>query len=70
MRNRQAQQCIMGHIFPIFERRQVSKAMEQAEYDTSFSKSPARNAPCPCGSGQKWKYCILGSHQPDVLISQ
>ena len=56
MRNRQAQQCIMGHIFPIFERRQVSKAMEQAEYDTSFSKSPARNAPCPCGSGQKWKY--------------
>jgi preprotein translocase subunit SecA len=21
------------------------------------SKEPARNAPCPCGSGKKYKFC-------------
>jgi preprotein translocase subunit SecA len=25
------------------------------------SKEPSRNAPCPCGSGKKYKFCHGGS---------
>ena len=35
----------------------VSRAMQDVEYDTTFSKSPGRNQLCPCGSGQKYKHC-------------
>ncbi|MCV2488615.1 SEC-C metal-binding domain-containing protein [Geodermatophilus sp. YIM 151500] len=26
------------------------------------TKEPARNAPCPCGSGKKYKFCHGASH--------
>lgn len=26
---------------------------------------PARNDPCPCGSGTKWKRCCGGAERPD-----
>jgi SEC-C motif len=36
----------------------VSRAMQDAVYDTSFTKvGVGRNQPCPCGSGQKFKHC-------------
>ena len=57
MRNCQAKQSVVGHVYPIFQRVRPSKAMEEAHYDTTFSKSPARNAPCPCRSGVKYKFC-------------
>ena len=27
------------------------------------TKKTPRNAPCPCGSGRKYKYCCLGKEQ-------
>ena len=59
MRNHQSQQTSVGHVYSTFERVKLSKAMEEVHYDTRFSKSPARNSLCRCGSGKKFKHCCI-----------
>lgn len=38
--------------------------MEGCGIQRQMSKEPGRNAPCPCGSGKKWKKCCRGLPLP------
>ena len=42
---------------PMHENRQEAEAENSAGGGSKPQKKPARNAPCPCGSGKKYKHC-------------
>ncbi|WP_241201379.1 SEC-C metal-binding domain-containing protein, partial [Campylobacter fetus] len=37
--------------------RALEKMQDEANLQNKFEKKPARNEPCPCGSGKKYKDC-------------
>jgi preprotein translocase subunit SecA len=42
----------------------------EEEIETKFEKKVARNEPCPCGSGKKYKQCCGKSGPKKGLLAQ